>query len=230
LNGVSPRKVFSEGERQMSDERKWGPCVIEGGDANFVREVRDNLNAINRYALGFELFAIIKGTGKTCYIEYTQNTFNSDSFFRPWGSNAPRILCDPDYLWRKEFEPTIATVRARRRLFIYYWHELVHCLHVATGGYRAPKWDAEEEFRTVGLFQYEHGGDFTENALRRVLRLPRRPVYCWSEDADPVKLFAEKQRRLSLNLPENPRDYIRDVEDSFDQWARRAWLRPPSRT
>jgi hypothetical protein len=111
-------------------------------------------------------------------------------------------------------------------VFIYYWHELVHCFHV-TDGYFAPRWDAAEEFRTTGLFQYEHGGDFTENALRRVAGLPRRPVYSWLGERPDV-LSEEKRRRKAMRLPENPRDYIVGVEDNFDQWSRRAWL-PPGR-
>lgn len=198
----------------MANERLWGPFVIEKGDTNFVRTVRDNLNAINGFPLGQKLFAAITKEGITCKIEYLQNTFNVKDYFRhPFGSSSATIFCDPHYLLTKNFEPTIKTVRQKRKTFIYYYHEIIHCLHVVSN-YWAPAWDAEEEFRTVGLYSHE-GGRFTENAFRKILGLPRRPVYTWIGSKTRIP---EMQKRRLYGLPPKPRDYIKGVEDDFKKW------------
>ncbi|MBI4522521.1 MAG: hypothetical protein HY695_01775 [Deltaproteobacteria bacterium] len=202
----------------MSD-REWRFFSIEGGGADFVRTVNENLIAILQYDRGRALFKRIEDTGRTYRIEYVQNTFNSGDLYNLTTTNDPRMLCDPSYPLRENFEPTIQTVRERRKVFIYYWHELVHGLHVAEGSLGA--WDAEEEFRTTGLYTLQYdAAQFTENALRRDAGLPRRPVYCWRGDNIAV-LELEKRRRKNLGLPENPREYVRGVEDNFDRY----WLR-----
>jgi hypothetical protein len=197
----------------MSD-RQWRFFQIEGGDTAFVETINTNLIAILQYNLGRRLFDRIERTGRTYRIQYVPNTFNSKDSFNLFTTNDPRMLCDPHYLSSTDFEPTVSTVRQRRKTFIYYWHELVHGLHVAEGTWRA--WDAEEEFRTVGLYNYQ-SDTFTENTLRQRAGLPRRPVYCWIGDRQDV-LRVEMQRRKRYGLPENPRQYLVGAEDDFNGW------------
>lgn len=201
----------------MTNERLWGSFVIKKGNAKFVKSVRENLNAINSFPLGQKLFARIKKAGITCTIKYRQDWFNTRDYVRhPFGPNTATFFCDPNYVFEKDFEPTIHTVRQKKSTFIYYFHEILHCLHVVQN-YFAPTWNAEEEFKTVGLFNYD-GSQFTENGFRKLLGLPRRPVYNWIGFIDQKKLKEEMVQRRRHRLPPDPRKYIKNVEDDFQKW------------
>lgn len=202
----------------MSNNRLWGPFIIKGGDNNFVKTVRDNLNMINRYDLGKRLFAAIKKENETIDIKYVEKSFNADDSGFPLGSNFAFIKCDPQYIFSKDFEPTWKIVTSRKKAFVYYFHEIIHCLHVVSS-YFAPSWDAIEEFKTVGLYNYD-GAVFTENAFRKILGLPRRPVYTW---IGAKTLAREMVVRKQYGLPPKPKDYLRGVEDNFSEWAK--WKR-----
>jgi hypothetical protein len=124
---------------------------------------------------------------------------------------------------RGEFEPTISAIRSSGKDFVYLYHELVHYVHYHWGEYKHPpkrlKNDSEEfdgeaceEFRTVGIYEYD-GENPSENALRKELKLPRRPCYYYSQFNS-----IEDRRRQNRKLKPVKQITLADKECSFDYY------------
>lgn len=202
----------------MSNPRLWGPIEIRGGNAQFVQAVRRDLDRINHYRLGREVYRLLDGSG--CSIEFNgnQNTCSTTSYFRPLGVNRPNVTLSLNYFSIRNPDPTTERVRQRGMIWVYLFHELVHCLHVVDS-YMSPLGSPIDEFRTTGLYQYANER-ISENAFRREAGLPRRPAYNWVDPSDT--LDAEKQVRAAGGLPADPQDYMSGVEDDFSSWH--SWL------
>jgi hypothetical protein len=100
---------------------------------------------------------------------------------------------------RPYFEPTQPTVLAYQKPYVYLFHELVHFLHNEEGSFKA---DMNEEYRSVGLYEFENE-PISENSLRKEAGLPRRPCYTWEPNGKNVKKYElEKNMRTLRRLPE----------------------------
>jgi len=109
--------------------------------------------------------------------------------------------------WRLNYEvpePTYKQLKDSDAIAVYIYHELVHALRdiagvfirSSTGQSWVGTFPIEEEYSTVGLFEY---ADYlySENAFRKFNNLPRRP--CYSRGGHSY--WEERRRRYFLMLP-----------------------------
>ncbi len=166
---------------------------------SFKSTVENQIWTINYWPTGKALLDEItkRATGRvydtTLDVRYTRNV----CAFRDDGV----LYYDPSYLTSSSslFEPTQPTVIASHKTYVYVFHELVHFYHYMLGGFKA---DAQEEFRTVGLYQYALE-KFSENGLRKEAHLPRRPCYYWRNRPDNASQYQmERMERQNRGLPD----------------------------
>lgn len=119
-----------------------------------------------------------------------------------------------------DIDPTQEYVVQCNKTYVYLFHELVHYYHDLLGRFKAGG-DLDEEYRTVGLYEYTNEG-YSENAFRKQVQLDRRPCYIWNWQRSPPepRLYPlyeqEKQKRAALGLPEQTTLKRQSPECRFD--------------
>jgi len=157
--------------RQIEPNPLWGTFAIRG-NSEFVRAVRNDLNALNRTGYGGRLLRQMSQIGKEIQIEAGSScdflpTMSAEPriFFRQGGCRVSTHCQNSDNSW----------LNAPSHVYLY--HEIVHANdYIAGRGY-----DAEKECRATGLGEYALGVPHNENRLRCELSLPVRPCYAGSE-------------------------------------------------
>jgi hypothetical protein len=171
--------------------------------ADFKTKVTETLWTINYWRGGKALLDDItkKATGRLhdsrLWIEFVPNNCLTRDDGKIWYD--PLIGTGSQFL-----EPTNGILKAQNKLYVYLFHELIHFLHYLDGSYDGGDNAAgdNEEWRTTGLYEFQNAA-VCENSFRRELGLPRRPCYCFTNNATSVLQYErEKIKRRSLNLPE----------------------------
>ena len=165
----------------------------------FRKQVEEQLWTIHYWKVGQRLLDAIteKATGRIWDTKLLVRYFKDCSDYR----DDEVFFYDPRYYFQRPYriDPTQERVVSHRKTYVYLFHELVHFYHDLLGKFTAT---LDEEYRTVGLYEYSREA-FSENALRKELLLPRRPCYCWQLRPDNmVRYQAEKAKRQRMGLPD----------------------------
>lgn len=175
---------------------------LKGNSEEYKKEVLKRLWTIQYFSLGQQLIeAIVKEAKGTVYdtqlmIYNHHGASDYKVYYRGFPDNA-KLYFDLGYYERKPyFEPTQKYVIECGKTYVYLFHELLHFYHNLKHIFNA---DMQEEYRTVGLYEYMNEY-FSENAFRKAIYLPRRPCYAWNSGS--AKYSAEKQKRALLKLQE----------------------------
>lgn len=155
------------------------------------------LNAISQKASGLL-------TDQKCDVIFHPGAANYKEFLNFGCSfmESGKLYLDFSYFQGPEkFEPSQNYVIQCKKTYAYVFHELLHFYHDLLGEFQS-KGNLDEEFRTVGLYQYQHE-KFSENSFRKQLNLPRRPCYVWKKTQKNLAMYQmEKKLRAIRKLPE----------------------------
>lgn len=176
---------------------------LKGNSEEYKTGVLQRLWTIQWWPLGQKLIeAIVKEAKGTIYntqllIYNHHGASDYKEYYRGLPDNG-KLYFDLGYYERQPyFDPTQKSVIECGKTYVYLFHELLHFYHNLKHIFNA---DLQEEYRTVGLYEYMNEPFFSENAFRKAIQLPRRPCYTWNRSS--VKYDAEKKKRALLKLQE----------------------------
>lgn len=135
-----------------------GTQIAIEGSPEFVASAQKTLRTLRNTQVGARIFSRLESANARVRIRYRSD---------PWGG----AHTDPEdrggslIFW----DPTFELHRFPPEVFLY--HELVHAWYNAVGMHEE---GPEAEKKVIGLGQYSKN-DFTENALREELGIPKRP-------------------------------------------------------